>query len=397
MRLLGVARLRLVPAELRQPVSVAVVGLHELGDLAERRFGDGHRVGPHIGDEAYGALARKIDALVQALGHRHRLARAEAELAGGLLLQRRRGEGRGGRALPLLLLDLRDAVVRTVQPFDVGGGVGLGPEQDPLLVGRGGELALGHLGQAGGERGLGILRREADVDAPVFDRVERRDLTLALDDQPDCHRLHPPGGEARSNPFPQDRPDPVPDEPIQDTARLLGVDELHVDAAGIGDRLQDRVARDLGERRAFRADRVDAEQRRNVEGDRFALAVVVRREDQVVGAAEGALQLSDVPFRVLGHDVLGLEVSFEDRRRAWTSGGPGYAHRKPGRCSHRPGTSRWSSPWPAIRPRRGSSACAPSRSSSRARVRGLPGAGRYHRPSARPCRSDIMGTAQGRR
>ena len=58
VRLLGVARLRLVPTELGQRVCVAVVGLHELGDLAECGLGDVHRVGPHIGDEPDGALAR---------------------------------------------------------------------------------------------------------------------------------------------------------------------------------------------------------------------------------------------------------------------------------------------------------------------------------------------------
>ena len=47
------------------------------------------RVGPHVGDEPDRALARQVDAFVQALGERHRLARREPELAGGFLLQGR--------------------------------------------------------------------------------------------------------------------------------------------------------------------------------------------------------------------------------------------------------------------------------------------------------------------
>ena len=88
-------------------VRLAVLGLHQLGDLAERGVGDVHRVGPHVGDEPDGALARQVDALVEALGERHRPAGAEPELARGLLLQRRGRERRRRRALALLLLHLR--------------------------------------------------------------------------------------------------------------------------------------------------------------------------------------------------------------------------------------------------------------------------------------------------
>ena len=77
------------------------------------------RVGPHIGDEPDRALAREVDALVEPLGERHGLARAEPELARGLLLQRRGGERRRRRALALLALDVRDAVGGAAQALDV--------------------------------------------------------------------------------------------------------------------------------------------------------------------------------------------------------------------------------------------------------------------------------------
>ena len=128
------------------------------------------------------------------------LRRREPELPRGLLLQRGRGERRRRRALALLALHLHDAVRGAVQALDVLGGVGLGAQVHALLVGRGGELALGHLDQARQERLLRVaVGREPDVDAPVLDRVERQDLALALDDQADGDGLDAAGGQARTD------------------------------------------------------------------------------------------------------------------------------------------------------------------------------------------------------
>ena len=74
------------------------------GDRLARHL---HAVGPHVGDQA-GGLAADIDALVELLRQPHGLLRAEAELARGLLLQRRGGERRVRIALDALLLDRAD-------------------------------------------------------------------------------------------------------------------------------------------------------------------------------------------------------------------------------------------------------------------------------------------------
>jgi hypothetical protein len=65
---------------------------------------DRHAIGSHVGDEA-GHLAVELDALVEALGHIHGLLGGEAQLARGLLLQGRGGEGGVGVAPHRLLLD----------------------------------------------------------------------------------------------------------------------------------------------------------------------------------------------------------------------------------------------------------------------------------------------------
>ena len=192
--LLGVARLRLVPAGLGKAILPAEVGRHHLGDLAERGVGDVHRVGPHIGDEPDRTLARKVDALVQALGERHGLAGAEPQLAGGLLLQRRGRERRRRGSLALLLLDLGHAVGGTVQAFHVLRGIRLRAQVNALLVRSGGDLALGDLHQASHESLLWpLIGRQPDVDAPILDGVERGDLTLAFNDQSDRDGLHAAG------------------------------------------------------------------------------------------------------------------------------------------------------------------------------------------------------------
>src|SRR6185312_7901406 len=65
-------------------------GTPRCGDRLRR---DLHAVGSHIGDQAF-ALAAEVNALIEPLSELHGMARGEAELTRGLLLERRGGEGR---------------------------------------------------------------------------------------------------------------------------------------------------------------------------------------------------------------------------------------------------------------------------------------------------------------
>ena len=121
----------------------------------------------------------------------------------------------------------------------------------------------------------------------------------------DCTR---PADRPAPHPPPQDRRDPVADQTVQDAPGLLRVEQLQVDAARSKEGVEDRVAGDLGEGHPLGRGGILAEQRGDVEGDRLPLAVVVGREDQVVGVLEGALQIADVALRVLGDLVLHLEL-----------------------------------------------------------------------------------------
>src|SRR5690606_25893097 len=99
VRLLGQLRALLVAARRVGLVLLAVAAPDRRAGGVRGLVREVHRVGAHVGDVAV---------LVQRLRHAHRLARREAELAAGLLLQRRGRERRGGGARLLALLDLDD-------------------------------------------------------------------------------------------------------------------------------------------------------------------------------------------------------------------------------------------------------------------------------------------------
>ena len=61
--------------------------------------GYGEGVGTHIGDQTHGALALNVHAFIELLGDGHSAPGRHIQLAGGLLLEGRGGEGRCGLAL----------------------------------------------------------------------------------------------------------------------------------------------------------------------------------------------------------------------------------------------------------------------------------------------------------
>ena len=187
-------------------------------------------------------------------------------------------------------------------------GVALGAEHEALLVGVGRELALGGLRKPRGERLLGVLGGEADVDAPVLHRVERGDLALALDDQAHRDGLHPPGRQPRLHALPEQGGDLVADEPVEDASCLLRVEQVPIDVTRVRERVEDRVTGDLGERHAARLLRILAQDGRHVMGDRLALAIEVGRQDEPVGRLHGPLQDGDVVRGLVRDLVLDPEI-----------------------------------------------------------------------------------------
>ena len=74
------------------------------------------------------------------------------------------------------------------------------------------------------------------VDRPVLLLDERLDLALALDDQAQSDSLYASGGKSTPNFVPQQRRNLVSDQAVQYAARLLRVDQVAIDIAGMIER-----------------------------------------------------------------------------------------------------------------------------------------------------------------
>ena len=294
-----------------------VGGAVQLGGLlagrADRRLRERHRVGAHIGDVAV---------LVQPLRDGHGVLGREAELAGGLLLERRGAERRVGRAPVGLALHAGHREAGPLQPPGQGGGGGRVQVQDvraAQLAGGGEITALGHpaavdADQAGGKArrlvgvGLAVLGgRELRLEVSVTGGAEGDPLALPVHHQPGCHRLHAPGGQPGHDLLPQHGRDLVPVEPVQHAARLIGVHQALVHLARVGDGPGDRFGGDLVEDHpAVR--HLGLELLEQVPGDSLALAVLISGQQQFVGILQQVLELGHLLPLVAVHDVQRLEV-----------------------------------------------------------------------------------------
>ncbi len=287
VRLLRVLRLRLIAAGRVRHVARAVLGPDRRPDRRHGLFRDLHAVGAHIGDQA-DRLAADLDALVKALGDAHRMRGSKAELAARLLLQRRGGEGRRRVALGRLGFDRGDGKSRLFQRLLERLGLGAGADVEPCDL-----LPVGaHEPRLEALPARGRKRRH---ERPVFARDEFLDLELAVADEPQRDRLHPAGRTRARQLAPQHRREREADEIVERAAGEISIDQRLIDLARMLHRLGHRLLGDGVEDDPL--DRLAAQgalllQRfEKMPGDRFALAVRVGREDELVGGFERARDL----------------------------------------------------------------------------------------------------------
>ena len=153
-----------------------------------------------------------------------------------------------------------------------------------------------------------VRRQERGFDGPVLAGHERPDLPFALHHQANGHRLDPAGRKARAN-LPRDqRAERVADQAVDDAARLLGIHQVDVDAPGCGECRPDGRLRDLAEGDPAGAIRREVGRLRDMPGDRLALPVEVRGEEDVVRAPPRFLDRGDLPAPVGRDLVVGREV-----------------------------------------------------------------------------------------
>ena len=223
MRFLRILRLALILARLVGQIAA----VEALGD-GGAGGGDGgavhlHAVGPHVGDQAV---------LIETLCDAHGVAGGKAELARRLLLQAAGGEGwrrvAGGR-------------------LDLDRGNGEAPALDRSLGAFGGALiADGHavdlvaieFGQPREEGRAGMFQPRND--RPIFLRFEGLDLTLAIDDDAQRHRLDAACRFRARQLAPQHRGKGEADEIIERATGAIGVDQILVERTRGGHRLGHR-------------------------------------------------------------------------------------------------------------------------------------------------------------
>ena len=179
-------------------------------------------------------------------------------------------------------------------------------------------------------QGFGLVEVgcEIGLDLPVFVRDEGLNFLFSLGDEAHRHRLHAPGAEAAGHFFPQERRNLIPDDPIQNATRLLGVDLVQVDRARVFKRLADLVLRDRVEDNALGPIVVDAQGFLEVPGDRLSLPIKVGGEVDVFGGLRVPFQFRDGLF--LGPDdfVGRLEAVFDIHPRHRLLGALGRSDRQ---------------------------------------------------------------------
>ena len=158
----------------RQEMPVKALG-HRAAAFRDRARVHLHAVCTHVGDRT---------GLIEPLRHAHRLAGGEPELAGGFLLQRRGGERRlrvAAVRFGLDILDLESAAFNGRLGAHRHAFIAQAEAIDLLTLER-------H--QSGGK--VRAIMRHKRCDRPVFLRLERLDLTFAINDQAQRNRLHAP-------------------------------------------------------------------------------------------------------------------------------------------------------------------------------------------------------------
>src|SRR5712664_3061546 len=124
-------------------------------------------------------------------------------------------------------------------------------------------------------------------------------------------RLHAARREPAAHLVPEQRRELVADQPVEDAARLLRVEAVAVELAGLLERFEDRLLRDLVEQHAVDVLPPRAELLRDVPGDGFALAVGVGRQVDVLLVLGGLLDVLEHLRLALDDVVLGREVALD--------------------------------------------------------------------------------------
>ena len=296
---LGVG-LGLIAVGLFGAVGAAVPAGDKLPGGGDGLLGKAQRVGTHIGDEAHGALALNVHALVKLLGDGHGAPGGHGELAGSLLLHGGGGEGRRGTAVLVGALDGLDHKGLVLRLADNGIHI-LGGLQLRLLAAF--AVIMGGKGDL-----LHVIAQEISVQRPVFLGLELLDLTVAVIHHAGGDRLDTAGGKTAAHLLPQQRAELIAHQTVQNAAGLLGIHQILVDLTGLADALLHHLLGDLVEGHALCLFLAQLQQVFQMPGNGFTLAVRVRCEIDDLRLVRRAAQIPDDLFLSLDGAVFRLKV-----------------------------------------------------------------------------------------
>ncbi len=149
---------------------------------------------------------------------------------------------------------------------------------------------------------------EERLDLVVGLVLESHDLLLPFDHKPERDRLHASGRELRLDLSPQDRGKLESDKPVQNPARLLGVDKIHVDGTRIPDGVHDRVLCYLMKDDSPCLCLFQPESFVEMPGDGLSLPVLIGRKPHCGNAFRRLLQFGHHLLLVRGYHIFRSEV-----------------------------------------------------------------------------------------
>ena len=290
---------------LGQRIGLSIGSADVLIRLRQRLIGNTQRVGSHIGDQTHRSQAVDLHTFIQLLGHLHGPLGLIAQTAGSILLERGGDKGRSGRFLPHTLFDIGNSEWGIFDFRQNGFRLFLGLD---LLL-----LAIRAV-VLGGKRLLflpfALGAGKHGVDGPVFLRLEGPDLLLPVHDHPHCHRLHPSGGKTGTDLFPQERTDLIAHDPVQHTAGLLGIHQLHIQLPGMIHTIFNTGTGDLIEGDPVGLVGIHPQDLRQMPGNRLSFPVRVGGQIDRLALFGGGFQLFDQILFALDGLVFGLEMVF---------------------------------------------------------------------------------------
>ena len=288
MRFLRILGLVFIQARLIGHIACAKACLNRAARCRHRFGGHVNAIGAHIGD---------MPCLIQALRRRHAGLGPHAKLAGCFLLQGAGHKGRVRVARCGLGFDrLHCQIALAHRRCRQIGRLGAGNVKFIQLFAR-------QMGQFCG-KALPARRGQQRGDGPEFARAKGLDLHLAVNDQPQANRLHPPCRPRAWQLAPQHGGKVKPHQIIQRTAGQIGIAQRHIHLARMFHRLGHGIFGDGVERHArdglalFQA----AVQRLlQMPRNRLAFAVRVGCKDQLIVGFQRLGNGADMLFAVGRH------------------------------------------------------------------------------------------------